>query len=60
MDKFSKAGEWLLGGTTYTITGAGIIANWGDIKAGMLFVVAMVIGIFQAIYWYKKSNGKLK
>lgn len=60
MDKLSKAGEWFFGGTTYTITGAGIIANWGDIKAGILFIIALTIGVFQIIYWYKKQKGTLK
>lgn len=60
MDKFNKATEWLFSGTTYGITGAGIIANWGDIKAGILFVIAVIIGVFQIMYWYKKQKGTLK
>lgn len=60
MEKLNKAYEWLFGGTTYGLTGFGVYFNWGNIKGDILFVVGLSIGLFQAIYWYKKQKGTLK
>lgn len=60
MDKFNKAGEWFVSLGTYSLTGFGAYFNWGNIKGDLLFMIGAIIGVFQIIYWYKKSKGLLK
>lgn len=60
MERLNKAYEWFFGGTTYGLTGFGVYFNWGNIKGDILFIVGIIIGIYQILYWRKKSKGELK
>lgn len=60
MDKFNKATEWLFGLSTYGLTGFGAYFNWGNLKGDVLFIIGVAVGIYQLIYWRKKSKGLLK